>query len=183
MGRILNGSEFMRLVYDSYPAPFGLIRILMDREGVIGAAITADQWDKWVTEFGELDRDEQYCRDAIKQLGEYFSGQRQNFSMPLSVQGPRFSREVWRELLTIPFGETRSYAEIALAIERPKSYRAVGQANRRNRLPIFIPCHRVIGKDGGLTGYIGKQYLDIKKYLLEMEKAYLLANQRPKVMG
>lgn len=163
------------MVYDSYQAPFGMIRILMDRAGVTGVVITADQWDNCIAEFGELDRDEQYCRNAIIQLDEYFSGKRQSFTVPLSIRGARFSQEVWRELLAIPFGETRSYAEIALAIAQPKSYRAVGQANRRNPLPILIPCHRVIGKDGGLTGYAGKHHLDIKKYLLEMEKSYLIS--------
>lgn len=161
------------MVYDSYQAPFGVIHILMDQAGVTGVAMTLEQWNDYMAGSGEVRRDQEYCRQAIAQLDEYFQGKRRSFSVPLSLQGPSFSQQVWRELLRIPFGETRSYGEIARAVGRPRSYRAVGQANRRNPLPIFIPCHRVIGKDGTLTGYMGKQGLLIKEYLLEMEKSYL----------
>lgn len=161
----------MQWVYDSYQAPFGTIHILMDQTGLTRVAMTVDQWNNLNAKLGEIRRDQEYCRQAITELDEYFRGNRRNFSVPLSTQGPPFSEQVWWELLRIPFGETRSYGDIARAIGRPNSCRAVGQANRRNPLPIFIPCHRVIGKDGGLTGYMGKQGLRIKEYLLEMERS------------
>ncbi len=161
----------MQFVYDSYQAPFGVIHIIMDRVGAIGVTMTLEQWNNYNSKLGEIRRDKMYCRQAIVELDEYFHGNRGRFNVPLSIQGTPFSQQVWQELLRIPFGETRSYEEIAQAIGRPKSCRAIGQANRRNPLPIFIPCHRVIGKDGALTGYMGKQGLDIKKYLLEMERS------------
>jgi methylated-DNA-[protein]-cysteine S-methyltransferase len=160
----------MKLVYDSYQAPLGLIHILMDERGLSRVELTLDGWQECLLQFGEINRDEARCRDAVVQFDEYFQGKRREFALPLSIEGPTFSRKVWQELLAIPYGETRSYAEVALAIGQPKSYRAVGQANRRNPLPIIIPCHRVVGKDGALTGYIGKQHIGMKEYLLEMER-------------
>jgi methylated-DNA-[protein]-cysteine S-methyltransferase len=162
----------MELLYDSYQAPVGLIYIVMNSSGVVGVAITEEIWNAWKAKSGEIHRDPEFCRQAITQLEEYFTGKRRNFSVPLSIQGPLFSQKVWRELLRIPFGETCSYGDIARAIGQPGSCRAVGQANRRNPLPIFIPCHRVIGKDGALTGYLGKQGLTTKQYLLEMERSF-----------
>ncbi|MGE5582243.1 MAG: methylated-DNA--[protein]-cysteine S-methyltransferase [Bacillota bacterium] len=161
------------MVYDSYQAPFGIIRVILDEKGLKRVAITPECWDESLAEFGSLKRDENRCSQVILQLDEYFRGKRRQFKLALSgLEGPEFSVKVWRALLEIPFGETRSYSEIAASIGSPKSRRAVGQANRRNPLPIFIPCHRVIGKNGDLTGYVGKGYLDFKKYLLEMEKAF-----------
>jgi methylated-DNA-[protein]-cysteine S-methyltransferase len=162
----------MKLVYDSYQSPLGLIYIIMDEIGVARVELTLDGWQGCLTDFGKIERDEKRCYNAICQLDEYFHGKRQQFTLPLSIKGPAFSQQVWQELCAIPFGETCSYAEVALAIGKPKSYRAVGQANRCNPLPILIPCHRVIGKDGALTGYIGKQHLGMKEYLLEMERSY-----------
>lgn len=101
------------------------------------------------------------------QLRQYFAGQRQEFDLPLAPAGTPFQREVWQALAQIPWGELRSYADIARAIERPKAVRAVGAANGRNPLPIVIPCHRVVGSDGSLTGFAGG--LDMKRALLELE--------------
>ena len=103
------------------------------------------------------------------QLQEYFGGTRQVFDVPLAPQGTLFQMEVWRVLRTIPYGETQSYADIAEQIGRPKAVRAVGAANGRNPLSIFVPCHRVIGKNGSLTGYAGG--LAQKSVLLEIEQA------------
>lgn len=102
-----------------------------------------------------------------QQLGEYFAGARRAFTLPLAPAGTEFERRVWRELGAIPYGETRSYAEIAQAIGRPAACRAVGRANGRNPIAIVIPCHRVIGSDGSLTGYGGG--LDLKRFLLDLE--------------
>lgn len=104
---------------------------------------------------------------AENELAEYFAGRRRAFSVPLCIRGTPFRMEVWRALMEIPFGETVSYGEIARRIGRPKACRAVGMANHVNALPIFVPCHRVLGTNGKLTGYAGG--LEMKKYLLELE--------------
>lgn len=105
---------------------------------------------------------------AARELGEYFAGIRRTFTFPISVQGTPFQQEVWRALRSIPYGQTRTYGQIAAQIGRPKAVRAVGMANHRNPLPIVVPCHRVVGADGSLTGYAGG--LDIKTLLLRLEK-------------
>lgn len=105
---------------------------------------------------------------AGSQLSEYFQGKRKEFDLPLAPVGTDFQRRVWDALLTIPYGKTRSYGEIAAQIGQPKASRAVGGANNRNPIMIVIPCHRVIGANGSLTGYGGG--LDVKQYLLELEK-------------
>jgi methylated-DNA-[protein]-cysteine S-methyltransferase len=106
-------------------------------------------------------------REAERQLREYFAGQRQTFTVPVDVAGTPFQRRVWQALRTIPFGETRSYAEIATQIGHPRAVRAVGAANGRNPLPIVAPCHRVIGSNGTLTGFAGG--LENKARLLALE--------------
>lgn len=106
-------------------------------------------------------------RDAIRQLREYFDGRLRRFDLPLDPQGTEFQKRVWRELLTIPFGEVRSYSQIAGAIGAPKAVRAVGAANGANPLPIVVPCHRVIGANGKLVGYGGG--LPLKQRLLALE--------------
>ncbi|WP_429950844.1 methylated-DNA-[protein]-cysteine S-methyltransferase [Enterococcus sp. AZ170] len=115
----------------------------------------------------------QYTELAAKELAEYFSGKRKVFSVPLSINtGTDFQRAVWDALAQIPFGETRSYQAIAQAIASPKAVRAIGQANSKNPLPIIVPCHRVIGKNGKLTGYLGSiehDGLSIKEFLLQLE--------------
>jgi methylated-DNA-[protein]-cysteine S-methyltransferase len=105
--------------------------------------------------------------EAERQLREYFAGRRQTFTVPLDVAGTPFQRRVWQALRTIPFGETRSYSEIAAQIGHPRAMRAVGAANGRNPLPIVAPCHRVIGSNGTLTGFAGG--LENKARLLALE--------------
>ncbi len=105
-----------------------------------------------------------------RQLREYFRGQRRQFDLPLDWQGTPFQQKVWRALLRVPYGATASYADIARAIRQPRACRAVGGANRRNPLPIVVPCHRILGSDGSLTGYAGPTRLDIKAALLALEK-------------
>jgi methylated-DNA-[protein]-cysteine S-methyltransferase len=106
--------------------------------------------------------------EAIGQLREYFEGSRREFTVPLDFAGTDFQKRVWRALLAIPYGETRTYREIAMAIEAPAAVRAVGAANGANPLPIIVPCHRVIGSSGKLVGYGGG--LPLKKRLLELER-------------
>ena len=107
--------------------------------------------------------------EAVEQLNAYFAGTRTQFDLDLELMGTAFQRKVWQALLTIPFGETRSYGEIAEQIGSPTAYRAVGLANGHNPVGIIVPCHRVIGANGNLTGYGGG--LDKKRALLEMEKS------------
>lgn len=129
----------------------------------------------WQIDFGRH-RADQGCRpnhahplvrQALRQLREYFAGRRQDFDLPLETGGTPFQERVWRALLKIPYGKTRSYAEIARAIRAPKAVRAVGTANGSNMLPIVVPCHRVISTGGGLGGYGGG--LAVKRLLLELE--------------
>ncbi|PAT32055.1 methylated-DNA--[protein]-cysteine S-methyltransferase [Vandammella animalimorsus] len=107
--------------------------------------------------------------EATRQLGEYFAGQRRVFELPLAPQGTDFQQRVWQALRAIPYGQTRSYAQLATAIGQPKAMRAVGAANGRNPLSIVVPCHRVIGADGTLVGFGGG--LPVKTFLLRLEGA------------
>ena len=111
-------------------------------------------------------------RGAARQLEQYFSGRRKDFFLPLNPQGTEFMRQVWQALEDIPYGETRSYKQIAALVGHPKAYRAVGLANNRNPIPIIIPCHRVIGHNGRLVGYGGG--LQIKERLLQLEQQHYI---------
>lgn len=117
----------------------------------------------WVA--GETD----LLRQAARQLQEYFQGHRRQFELPLAPSGTDFQRAAWQALAAIPYGETRSYAQQAVALGRPNATRAVGAANGRNPLPILLPCHRVIGANGALTGFGGG--IGIKRWLLDHEHA------------
>lgn len=106
-------------------------------------------------------------QEGERQLLEYLGGQRKTFDLPLNPQGTPFQKRVWQALEAIPWGETRTYLDIAQAADCPRGFRAVGMANHHNPIPIFIPCHRVVGSDGSLTGYAGG--LELKKALLALE--------------
>ncbi|MGC2172840.1 MAG: methylated-DNA--[protein]-cysteine S-methyltransferase [Candidatus Sulfotelmatobacter sp.] len=108
-------------------------------------------------------------RPYVSALEEYFAGRRREFTFPLDLRGTNFQLACWRALLAIPYGETRSYADIARAVDKPKAFRAVGMANNRNPVAIVVPCHRVIASNGTLCGYGGG--LDVKRKLLELEGA------------
>ena len=157
------------MVYDSYHSPIGIIYVLMDEQGIVRVALTEAQWQNCQEQYSDLQLDHVRCQQAIAELADYFAGNRQSFSSPLSLTGTEFHHKVWNALLAIPFGETRTYSEIAMALGSPKACRAVGQANRSNPLPLFIPCHRVIGKNGTMTGYMGDK-VGLKEYLLRLEK-------------
>ncbi|MDO4987523.1 MAG: methylated-DNA--[protein]-cysteine S-methyltransferase [Synergistes sp.] len=108
---------------------------------------------------------------TAKELNEYFSGIRRTFDVPIAPEGTTFQMRCWEALLQIPYGETRTYGDIARTIGSPKGFRAVGMANNRNPIAIIIPCHRVIGADGSLTGFGGG--LEVKNFLLSLEKKHL----------
>lgn len=106
-------------------------------------------------------------KQAVKELHEYFAGKRTKFDVPLNPTGTEFQKAVWKELTRIPYGETISYQELAIRINKPKAVRAVGAANGKNPLWMIVPCHRVIGKNGSMTGYAGG--ISLKKKLLLLE--------------
>lgn len=115
-----------------------------------------------------------HTQQAVEQLEEYFAGTRTQFNLNLNAEGTDFQHQVWRQLTTIEYGQTCSYADIAKGIDNPKAVRAVGAANGRNPLTIVVPCHRVIGSNGKLTGYAWGT--SIKAGLLELEKSVVLSN-------
>lgn len=110
-------------------------------------------------------------KETIKQLNEYFSFKRKIFDLPLNPEGTDFQKKVWSILQTIPYGETRSYKEIAISIGKSKAYRAIGNANNKNPIKIIIPCHRVIGTNNKLIGYAGG--INIKQKLINTEKLFI----------
>ena len=142
-------------------SPVGTLR-LAEENGAV-TELKFEEWD------GKTEKAEtELLSRAERELEDYFEGQRREFTLPLAPSGTEFQRRVWDALLTVPYGETRSYGEIASLIGSPKASRAVGAANHRNPISIFIPCHRVIGADGSLTGYGGG--LDVKSSLLALEQ-------------
>lgn len=149
------------------PSPVGVLT-LVARDGSLAAVLWEHERANRVV-LGELHRDDgdPVLREASRQLGEYFGGERERFDLPLSFAGTTFQRQVWQALLSIPFGDTRSYAQIAAQIGNPTAVRAVGAANGRNPISIIAPCHRVIGAAGALTGFAGG--LEAKRYLLNLE--------------
>lgn len=119
----------------------------------------------------EMPADTPLLRAGIRQLEEYLSGNRQQFDLPLSFYGTEFQVKVWKALLEIPYGKTASYGDIAAAVGNPKACRAVGMANHANPIVIVVPCHRIIGANGSLTGYGGG--LEVKRRLLQLEGVLL----------
>lgn len=156
-----------RYVTDTVASPLGALKLVASDAGL--AAILWPNDDPARVRLGATEANPAHpllC-DAACQLDEYFAGKRTAFSLPLDFGGTAFQRSVWQALLTIPYGETRSYREIARQIGRPAAVRAVGAANARNPLSIVAPCHRVIGATGKLTGFAGG--LSAKEFLLRLE--------------
>jgi methylated-DNA-[protein]-cysteine S-methyltransferase len=150
----------------------GDIWIVGDENHVVDISLTEEDWLNFRQTY-DVQHNEQnsILQEAKRQLNEYFSGKRKQFDLPIKfLKGTPFQQKVWKQLLQIPYGKTITYGELAAAIQQPKAVRAVGQANRRNPLAIIIPCHRVIGKDGKLTGYSGNR-TDLKEKLLKLEGA------------
>lgn len=154
--------------YDSVETPWGTAYVAADAAGVCKVALLDADWQEYAARHA-LRRGGQYCTAAARQLAAYFAGERRDFTVPLSLRGTDFCRRVWRQVRAIPYGQVRSYGDIAAAVGQPRAYRAVGQANFRNPVPIFIPCHRVVGKDGQLRGYMG-DHVELKRFLLALEQ-------------
>jgi methylated-DNA-[protein]-cysteine S-methyltransferase len=146
----------------SLETPIGSLTLVVDQDGrLVRCTFAEDAWPKDAT------RDDARCAAVATQLTEYFAGTRRTFDIPLALEGTPFQREVWTALLDIPYGSTTTYGELARRIGRPAAVRAVGAANGANPIPVIVPCHRVIGSNGTLTGYGGG--LPRKKMLLELE--------------
>jgi len=124
----------------------------------------------WEIKEGEKEENHPLLQWTRRELEEYFQGKRREFSVPLKPDGTEFQKKVWKALTEIPYGETRNYGEVAAAVGNDKASRAVGMANHCNPIPVIIPCHRVIGKNGKLTGYAGG--LEKKTALLDLERSF-----------
>ncbi|MBH2002220.1 MAG: methylated-DNA--[protein]-cysteine S-methyltransferase [Moraxellaceae bacterium] len=158
----------MQLVYMYMDSPVGALKLVAHDQALV--AVMWDNEDHKRVRLAELIEDRQHpmLLRVKKQLEEYFAGQRQQFDLPLDFQGTDFQQQVWQALLTIPYGEKRSYKDIAVQIGNEKAVRAVGAANGRNPISIIAPCHRVIGSSGALVGFAGG--LDKKQILLSLEQ-------------
>ena len=143
------------------PSPLGSVRISEDTAGICEISFVPGERPSGKPEG-------KYIPEAARQLGEYFDGKRKVFSVPLSIGGTEFQRKVSRALLEIPYGETRSYSDVARSVGSPQACRAVGGAANKNKLCIIVPCHRVIGKNGAPVGFAAG--VDIKLALLGLEK-------------
>jgi methylated-DNA-[protein]-cysteine S-methyltransferase len=147
------------------PSPLGRLRLLGTTRGLSGLAMEGEDGRPFL-DSGSVDDASRFSA-VIHQLREYFDGRLRRFEIPLDLRGTAFQLRAWRALMEIPYGQTCSYGAQALAIGQPRAVRAVGLANGRNPLPIVIPCHRVVGKNGLLTGYSGG--LERKRFLLDLE--------------
>jgi len=163
------------LTVKELPSPIGTLKLISDDQCLLNILFPRDTVDQSLS-FWSLALGADYRVDsrlpavldlAARQLDEYFSGRRKKFDVPLRFYGTVFQERVWNALMEIPYGQTVSYRDIGRKIENPRAVRAVGSANGRNRIPIIVPCHRVINASGKLGGYGGG--LDIKKWLLEHE--------------
>lgn len=156
----------MTTYWTTIDSPLGELRLTADDHGLTGVYMEEHRHGPdgvdpaWV-------RDDPRFTEATRQLDEYFRGERETFDLPLNPEGTPFQRKVWAALAAIPFGEVRTYRDIAEEIGRPTAYRAVGLANGRNPISIIVPCHRVIGASGALTGYGGG--VERKQTLLDLE--------------
>ncbi len=158
----------MSLAYKIIESPVGKLKAVASDKGLV--AILWENDNPRRVRLSGLIEDKQHpvLVEAERQLGEYFAEKRKTFSIPLDMRGTRFQKNVWEALLAIPFGETRSYGQIAIQLGNPRATRAVGAANGRNPVSIIVPCHRVIGSSGKLTGFAGG--LDAKARLLSLEE-------------
>jgi methylated-DNA-[protein]-cysteine S-methyltransferase len=165
----------MSIWFDRLESPVGPLFAAVDEDGALVRLTFLDAEGDEAAEIARLTnrdgaaphRDPARCRSVAAQLADYFAGRRRDFDLPLAPRGSAFQRAVWDELVRVPYGATVSYGELAARLGRPGASRAVGGANNRNPLPIVVPCHRVIGADGSLTGYGGG--LDRKRALLALE--------------
>ncbi|CDF57399.1 methylated-DNA--[protein]-cysteine S-methyltransferase [Thermobrachium celere] len=152
----------MSSIYISfYDSPIGLIKISANERAIVSLDFVYKK---------SKEKENEIIKACKKQLDEYFKGTRKEFDIDIEIEGTEFQKMVWRELKKIPYGQKRSYKDIAIAIGNEKAVRAIGGANNKNKIAIIIPCHRVVGSDGSLTGYAGGLWR--KQWLLEHEEKY-----------
>ena len=146
-----------------YKSEIGILEITASENGIKSLGFSDSMYE-------EISNKNEHIKKCVKQLEEYFNGERKRFTINLDLYGTDFQKKVWMELLEIPYGETRSYIDIATKLGDENSVRAVGMANNRNPVALIVPCHRVIGADGKLVGYAGGLWR--KDWLLKHEKEY-----------
>jgi methylated-DNA-[protein]-cysteine S-methyltransferase len=156
------------LAYKTIESPVGKLKLVASDKALV--AILWENDSPRRVRLTEVVANEQHpvLVETERQLGEYFAGKRKMFSVALDMRGTHFQKDVWEALLAIPFGQTRSYGQLAKQLGNPRATRAVGAANGRNPISIIVPCHRVIGSSGKLTGFAGG--LEVKAHLLGLEK-------------
>lgn len=173
VGKLVKSRAFHGVTSTTIETDLGPITVHACELGVIsvdfGVTVEESAYEEFTPQENALVTAKEYAIEAANQLTEYFHGKRTRFQLPLAYEGTEFQKAVWQALLEIPYGETRTYKDIATQIGRPKAVRAVGQANRANPIAIIVPCHRVIGAGGGLVGYAGSQ-IGLKSALLELEQ-------------
>jgi methylated-DNA-[protein]-cysteine S-methyltransferase len=177
-------SHLKTLYTTEFVSPIGTLLIAVDEAGQLVRLLFPNELAAWADEatarrYAPVPAAER-CAHVITQLDEYFRGVRRDFDLPLNPDGTPFQQQVWAALQTIPYGVTLSYKALAERIGNPAAVRAVGRANGTNRIPIIIPCHRVIGADGSLTGFGGG--LPLKQKLLQLEGVKVLAADAPAEM-
>ncbi len=175
MARVDRGAG-KRYVYKKVDSPVGTLTLVATDKGLAGILWENDRPRRVLFNIETEDKRHPVLVETERQLKEYFAGQRQEFALKLDLAGTAFQRKVWNALSTIPFGETRSYGQIARQIGKPGAARAAGAANGRNPVSIVAPCHRVIGANGKLTGFAGG--LDIKAHLLAFERERASSHER-----
>lgn len=152
--------------FDEFKTPIGLLKIVVDASGLRYVVFEDNKYEP--PNHQDWKRDRSATREVREQLQQYFAGERKKFDLETSFTGTDFQQRTWQMLANIPYGQTWSYGELAKRVGSPKAVRAVGAANGRNPLPIILPCHRVIGGNGKLTGFGGG--LPVKQWLLEHEE-------------
>jgi methylated-DNA-[protein]-cysteine S-methyltransferase len=158
----------MSLAYKLIASPVGKLKLVASDKGLVAILWEKDSPRRVRLNEPVEDKEHPVLVETERQLNEYFAGKRKAFSIALDMRGTQFQKNVWETLLAIPFGETRSYGQLAKQLGNPRASRAVGAANGRNPVSIIVPCHRVIGSSGKLTGFAGG--LDTKAHLLGLEK-------------
>ena len=159
----------MTIYTRQFATPFGQMTAAVDEAGRLTRLLYEREHDTALERTVDSVPDSERCDEVVRQLDDYFRQERREFDLPLAPQGTAFQQTVWTALQAIPYGATISYRELAERIGRPAAVRAVGRANATNPIPIIIPCHRVIGSDGTLTGYGGG--IEMKERLLKLEGA------------
>lgn len=165
------GELILSIKYYSFETPIGEMTIFFSEKGIVYLNVKGqDDVNMLKRKYGQVEKVDMKDKEYHKEIIEYLEGNRREFTLPLDLIGTDFQRKVWKGLLDIPYGEIRTYKDIAETIGNPKAYRAVGNALNKNPVLIVVPCHRVIGSNGQLVGFGGG--LELKRWLLELERGY-----------